>query len=60
VEGRQILDGLVVSQEVVHSLKHKKEAGLVIKFDLSKAYERLNWDYLKLVLGAFDFNSKWI
>jgi len=34
LEGRQILDGLVVSQEVVHSLKTKKEAGMMIKLDL--------------------------
>lgn len=60
VEGRQILDGLVVSQEVVHSLKKKKEVGMMINMDLSKAYERLNWDYLKSVPVAFSFNNRWI
>jgi len=59
-KGRQILDGLVVSQEVVHSLKTKKEAGMMIKLDLSKAYDRLNWDYLKSVLAAFGFNNRWM
>jgi len=37
VEGRQILDGLVVAQEVIHTLKVKKEKGMLIKLDLSKA-----------------------
>lgn len=42
VEGWQILDGLVVSQEIVHSLKIKKKVGMMIKLDLSKAYDQLN------------------
>eukprot|EP00253_Pinus_taeda_P017089 PITA_17089 len=37
VEGRQILDGIVVSQEVIHSLKMKNQKGMMIKLDLSKA-----------------------
>ena len=41
VEGKQILDSLVVSQEVIHSMKQKKEMGMMIKLDLSKAYDRL-------------------
>lgn len=60
VEGRQIIDGLVVSQEVVHSLKIKKEAGMMLKLDLSKAYDCRNWDYLKSVLAAFGFCNRWI
>eukprot|EP00253_Pinus_taeda_P029331 PITA_29331 len=39
VEGRQILDDFVVTQEVIHSLKVKKQKGMMIKLDLSKAYD---------------------
>jgi len=60
VEGRQILDGLVVAQEVIHSLKQKKEKGMMIKLDLSKAYDRLNWNFLKATLRAFGFSNRWI
>eukprot|EP00253_Pinus_taeda_P017254 PITA_17254 len=60
VEGRQILDGLVVTQEVIHSLKVKKQKGMMIKLDLSKAYDRLNWNYLEKVLESFGFNRRWI
>eukprot|EP00253_Pinus_taeda_P028344 PITA_28344 len=31
VEGRQILDGLVVTQEMIHSLNQKKQRGMMIK-----------------------------
>lgn len=60
LEGCQIIDGLIAAQEVVHSLKSKKEAGMVIKLDLSKAYDCLNWEYLKSVLAAFGFCNRWI
>jgi len=51
VEGRQILDGLVVTQEVIHSMKTKKQKGMMIKLDLSKAYDRINWQYLEEILS---------
>eukprot|EP00253_Pinus_taeda_P036581 PITA_36581 len=60
VEGRQILNGLVVTQEVIHSLKVKKQKGMMIKLDLSKAYDRLNWKYLETVLERFGFHQRWI
>lgn len=42
VEGRKILDGLVVTQEMIHSLNQKKQRGMMMKLDLSKAYDRLS------------------
>eukprot|EP00253_Pinus_taeda_P003073 PITA_03073 len=60
VEGRQILDGLVVTQEVIHSLKVKKQKGMMIKLDLLKAYDRLSWNYLGKVLESFSFCRRWI
>lgn len=32
----------------------------MIKLDLSKAYDRLNSNYLKRVLETFGFNNRWI
>eukprot|EP00253_Pinus_taeda_P007926 PITA_07926 len=59
VEGRQILDGLVVAQEMIHSLSQEKRKGMMIKLDLSKAYDRLNWKYLCAVLEAYGFEKRW-
>eukprot|EP00253_Pinus_taeda_P025221 PITA_25221 len=60
VEGRQILDGLVVAQEMIHSLNQHKRKGMMIKLDLSKAYDHLNWRYLCAVLEAYGFEKRWI
>lgn len=42
VEGCQILYGIITTQEFVHSLKHLKAKGMLIKIDLSKAYDHLS------------------
>ena len=60
VEGRQILDGIILTHEVIHSLKTTKQAGMMLKIDLSKAFDRLSWTYIQKVLFAFGFSPTWI
>jgi hypothetical protein len=36
VEGHQILDGIIVSHETIHSLQTSKNPGMLIKLDMSK------------------------
>jgi len=42
VKGRQIVDGIVVAQEVIHSLKNMGNKGMMIKLDLAKPYHKLS------------------
>ena len=42
VEGREILDGIIAVHEVTHSLKCTKLPGMLIKLDISKAYDKLS------------------
>ena len=50
VEGRQIHEAIGVAQEGLHTLKVQKQKGAVIKIDLSKAYDRVSWLYLRMLL----------
>jgi hypothetical protein len=50
LDGRQITDAIGVVQEVLHSIKVKNKKALVLKLDLVKAYDRVDWDFLRLVL----------
>eukprot|EP00253_Pinus_taeda_P020218 PITA_20218 len=59
VEGRQIMDGVILSNEVIHSLKLLKKPGMILKLDLSKAFDKLSWCYIQQMLLAFGFNATW-
>eukprot|EP00253_Pinus_taeda_P017008 PITA_17008 len=63
LDGRQIHEAIGVAQEIIHSVKQKKKKGVILKIDLSKAYDRINWLYLSfavLINGAASpfFNSQ--
>ena len=60
VKGRQILDGIVVAQEAIHSLTKDKQRGLLIKLDLSKAYDRISLQYLIEVMRPCGFEERWL
>jgi hypothetical protein len=55
VEGIQIMDNVILSHEVIHSLKSSTIPRMIIKLDLSKAFDKLSCHYIKLLLLAFGF-----
>ena len=60
VEGRQILDGIILTQEMIHSLKQIKSPSMLIKVDVVKAYDKVSWIFLKAMLKAFGFQHDWV
>lgn len=46
----QILDAVGVTQEGIHSIKTKKLPTLLLKLDLIKSYDKIDWVYLRLLL----------
>jgi hypothetical protein len=56
--GRNILEGVVVLHETLHELSKKKQKGIILKLDLEKAYDKVNWDFLQQVLRMKGFSSK--
>jgi len=50
LQGRQIQDAIGIVHEYIHSIKKKKTKSLVLKLDLQKAYDCINWDLLRMVL----------
>ena len=53
VERRQIIDCIILAHEIIHSLKHHKKAGMLLKIDLSKAFDKLSWIYIQKILSAW-------
>eukprot|EP00253_Pinus_taeda_P002811 PITA_02811 len=60
LDGRQIHEAIGVAQEVIHSIRMKKKKGVVLKIDLSKAYDRISWLYLRMLLTHLGFNYSFV
>ncbi|GKU90588.1 hypothetical protein SLEP1_g4569 [Rubroshorea leprosula] len=54
--GRSIIDNKVLTQEAVHSIRHRKgkKGAIILKIDLHKAFDSVSWGFLEKVL--LDFN----
>ncbi|GAA0185150.1 hypothetical protein LIER_32438 [Lithospermum erythrorhizon] len=49
IQGRGAQDNILIVQELTHSIqssKSKKNGLTTIKIDMSKAFDRINWDFL--------------
>lgn len=57
-EGRQ-WKGHLVAHEVLHSIDLNESLSFVIKLDMMKAYDKLNWSFLFKVLRRFGSDEKW-
>lgn len=59
--GRQIVDNIVVYQEMLHTIRKKKSTNgyMVMKIDLEKAYDRLEWSFIRDTLEKAGFNDLW-
>ena len=60
VEGRQILDAVLIANEVVDSRLKSNEGVVLCKLDMEKAYDHVNWKFLIAVLRKMGFGEKWI
>ncbi|XP_056851708.1 uncharacterized protein LOC130500775 [Raphanus sativus] len=63
VAGRAITDNVLITHETLHFLRTsdaKKYCSMAIKTDMSKAYDRIEWGFLKAVLSKFGFDDTFI
>ncbi|XP_031127611.1 uncharacterized protein LOC116029708 [Ipomoea triloba] len=61
VPGRQITDNILLYQEVMHSMRTKQgsKGFMVLKIDLEKSYDRLNWDFIRDTLKDVGMSNDW-
>ncbi|WMV39129.1 hypothetical protein MTR67_032514 [Solanum verrucosum] len=61
VKGRAITENILLAQEIVNDIgKSNFWGNVVIKLDMSKAYDRVSWSFLCFILRRFGFAKSWI
>ena len=61
--GRFITDNVLVAYETLHTMhcrKKGKKGSLALKLDISKAYDHVEWPFLKEIMHKLGFPERWI
>ncbi|KAK5803618.1 hypothetical protein PVK06_031266 [Gossypium arboreum] len=62
VPGRMIHDNILITHELVHYLQsatNNPNKGLVIKLDMSKEYDRVEWKFIVAVMRKMGYAEAW-
>ena len=60
---RVITENILISFETLHYMKSKRQgntAPMALKLDMSNAYNRVEWNYLKALMLKIGFHPKWV
>lgn len=63
IKGRNITDNIILAHEIFDMLKKKKGKNNcfgALKIDMSKAYDRVDWNFLQAVLEFMNFIPNWV
>eukprot|EP00253_Pinus_taeda_P031803 PITA_31803 len=60
LESRQIHEAIGLAQEAIHSIWSKHLKAILLKIDLSKAFDRVSWLYFKMILIHLGFPHAYI
>ena len=55
-----ITDNVLVSYETLHAMHIRKKGALALKLDVSKAYDRVEWGFLKGMMVKLGFSEVWV
>uniref|UniRef100_A0A803QPC0 Reverse transcriptase n=1 Tax=Cannabis sativa TaxID=3483 RepID=A0A803QPC0_CANSA len=60
IPGRWIGESSILTQEIIHKIRHKQGKGglMAVKLDMHKAYDKMEWAFLDKVLIANGFDVK--
>ena len=63
IKGHLITDNIMVAFETLHYMKNRnsrKNGFMALKLDMSKAYDQVEWSFLREVMKRMGFNEKWV
>ena len=62
IKGRHIASNIIIAQEILHSfnLKNWKHKAFLLKVDLAKAFDRIEWHFIVSALKRQGFKDKFV
>lgn len=63
VPGRMIFDNVIIAFAMLHYLKNHRVGNnvqMAAKLDMSKAYDKVEWNYLQEILLKLGFHERWV
>ena len=61
--GRVITDNILMAFKTLHYMKHHQAGSsgfMALKLDMSKAYDRVEWKFLELMMKRMGFADSWV
>ena len=61
IQGRLITHNVIITHELLHSLRTKKikTSFMAVKLDITKAFDKVDWTSLKAILKRIGFADQW-
>jgi hypothetical protein len=63
IPGRLITDNILAAYETMYSMQTRmwsKVGYMGLKLDMSKVYDRVEWDFLEAIMEKLGFSTRWI
>ena len=60
IEGRGLLNSVLIANEVLEEYKRKRKQSICFKVDYEKAYDSVKWEFLYYMLRRLGFCARWI